>query len=100
MSCTGKLWSLISSDLKPENILFVTKAEDSPLKIVDFGTSTLIKPGQRLRRVVGTPYYTAPEVLNCCYNEKCDLWSVGVIAYILTHGSPPFNGGSKKEIVR
>lgn len=49
---------------------------------------------------LGTPYYIAPEVLNKKYNEKCDIWSCGVIVYILLSGMPPFNGQSDQEIMK
>jgi len=90
-------------DIKPENILFETKGEDSSIKIIDFGLArkhyeSLGEPP--MNNIVGTPYYIAPEVLRKKYDNSCDLWSVGVIAYILLCGYPPFNGKDKNEIHR
>jgi calcium-dependent protein kinase len=56
--------------------------------------------GKLLDEKLGTPYYIAPEVLNKKYNEKCDLWSIGVITYILLSGMPPFNGNTDQEIMK
>ena len=57
-----------------------------------------MKKGQKLDLQVGTPYYTAPEVLNNNYNEKCDLWSCGVMMYLMLCGKQPFNGDNDEEI--
>ncbi|WMV06924.1 hypothetical protein MTR67_000309 [Solanum verrucosum] len=85
-------------DLKPENFLFVNEEEDSPLKTIDFGLSMFFKPGQIFDDVVGSPYYVAPEVLRKRYGPEADIWSAGVIIYILLSGVPPFWGESEEEI--
>eukprot|EP00252_Welwitschia_mirabilis_P002112 TRINITY_DN12027_c0_g3_i1.p1 TRINITY_DN12027_c0_g3~~TRINITY_DN12027_c0_g3_i1.p1 ORF type:complete len:585 (+),score=107.62 TRINITY_DN12027_c0_g3_i1:198-1952(+) len=77
-------------DLKPENFLLSSADEDSPLKATDFGLSIFFKPGQIFSDVVGSPYYVAPEVLKKCYGPEADIWSAGVILYILLSGVPPF----------
>jgi serine/threonine protein kinase len=70
----------------------------SPLELIDFGLSTHFSPGQRLSRVVGSSYYVAPEVLKKSYTEACDLWSLGVIVYMLLSGAPPFYGKNDEAI--
>ena len=53
-----------------------------------------------LQDTVGTPYYMAPEVLRSKYDEKCDIWSIGVMTYMLLSGSPPFDGSNELEIIK
>lgn len=77
-------------DLKPENFLLVDKKEDSLLKTIDFGLSIFFKPGETFSDVVGSPYYVAPEVLRKRYGPEADVWSAGVMVYILLSGVPPF----------
>lgn len=85
-------------DLKPENFLFLTHDEDAELKIIDFGLSRFEDAGESMRTRVGTPYYIAPEVLSRNYDKSCDMWSIGVICYILLCGFPPFYGDTDQEI--
>lgn len=78
-------------DIKPENIL-IDEATGS-IKLIDFGTSMhYTEDSPKMVEQYGTPYYIAPEVLKGSYNQKCDMWSVGVIMYILLSGEPPFHG--------
>ena len=79
-------------DLKPENFVLATKDEDAPVKAIDFGLSAYFEPGERFRDIVGSSYYVAPEVLKRNYSCEADIWSAGVILYILLSGVPPFWG--------
>ncbi|CAB9502579.1 MAP kinase-activated protein kinase 2 (Fragment) [Seminavis robusta] len=89
---------IVHRDLKPENFLFLT-ADDSPIKIIDFGLSRHDDSIQGIMKTkVGTPYYVAPEVLRREYTNSCDIWSIGVISYILLCGYPPFYGDSDAQI--
>jgi calcium-dependent protein kinase len=81
---------VVHCDLKPDNILFVTKEEDSPIKIIDFGMSKVLPRLRSLQELCGTPYYTAPEVIDGSYGHAADVWSVGVIMYVMIFGYPPF----------
>lgn len=85
-------------DLKPENILFESKSPDAEIKLIDFGLSTYARKGRIMRTRVGTPFYVAPEVLYGEYQKSCDMWSIGVIAYVLLWGYPPFYGDDNEEI--
>ena len=91
---------IIHRDLKPENIL-INKNENNfvQIKVCDFGTSLMFNRGEVQDELVGSIYYIAPEVLKKKYNSKCDLWSCGVIMYILLTGVPPFGGSNNRIIV-
>ncbi|MFS7947655.1 putative protein kinase CAMK-CDPK family [Helianthus anomalus] len=94
------LQGVVHRDLKPENFLFTSKDENSPLKAIDFGLSDFVKPDERLNDIVGSAYYVAPEVLHRSYSTEADVWSIGVIAYILLCGSRPFWARSESGIFR
>jgi serine/threonine protein kinase len=92
---------VVHRDIKPENILFETTYDDSPIKIIDFGFARkhFANFGEPpMTTIVGTPYYISPDVLRKKYDKSCDLWSVGVISYILLCGYPPFNGANNDEV--
>lgn len=89
---------VVHRDLKPENFLLLNKNENSPLKATDFGLSVFFKPGQVFRDIVGSAYYVAPEVLRRSYGPEIDIWSAGVILYILLSGVPPFWAESEQGI--
>ena len=94
---------VIHRDLKPENIMIESIDNETGyynIKIIDFGTATIIQSDKSENKVLGSCYYIAPEVLNKKYNEKCDIWSCGVILYILLYGNVPFNGRDEREITQ
>ncbi|KAK7363739.1 hypothetical protein VNO77_05893 [Canavalia gladiata] len=85
-------------DLKPENFLLSTKDEGATLKATDFGLSVFIEEGKVYHDMVGSAYYVAPEVLRRSYGKEIDIWSAGVILYILLSGVPPFWAETEKGI--
>ena len=94
--------NIIHRDLKPENILiaYKNKSNNYPnIKICDFGMSKMVSKQSSEKTVVGSLYYVAPEVLNKNYNEKCDLWSCGVIMYFLLTKKVPFSSAFNNEII-
>ncbi|KAE8010617.1 hypothetical protein FH972_006974 [Carpinus fangiana] len=107
------LHGLVHRDMKPENFLFKSTREDSPLKATDFGLSDFINPGNRIitkiagkkfHDIVGSAYYVAPEVLRRKSGPESDVWSIGVITYILLCGRRPFwdktEDGIFKEVLK
>ncbi|CAH9100824.1 unnamed protein product [Cuscuta europaea] len=94
------LQGVVHRDLKPENFLFTSNDERSPLKAIDFGLSDYVKPDERLNDIVGSAYYVAPEVLHRSYGTEADMWSLGVIAYIILSGSRPFWARTESGIFR
>jgi len=94
---------IVHRDIKPENLLLETKDENSRIKLIDFGLARKHFGGSEepyMKTIVGTPYYISPEVLRRKYDRSCDLWSVGVTAFILLGGYPPFNGRNNEETHR
>ncbi|CAE6075737.1 unnamed protein product [Arabidopsis arenosa] len=94
------LQGVVHRDLKPENFLFTSKEDTSQLKAIDFGLSDYVRPDERLNDIVGSAYYVAPEVLHRSYSTEADIWSVGVIVYILLCGSRPFWARTESGIFR
>ena len=98
---------IVHRDIKPENIL-VQKSDNKKkskndfdeinIKLIDFGASNYFKENEILTLKVGSPYYIAPEVLNKCYNEKCDIWSAGVVLYVMLTGNFPFIGKTSQKL--
>jgi len=86
-------------DIKPENFLMQDKSAKAQLKLIDFGLAKKTN-GKPMTTKAGTPYYVAPEVLSGSYDHTVDIWSCGVICYILLSGAPPFSGDDDPEILR
>jgi len=88
-------------DFKPENFLFTTKEtiDKSQLKVIDFGLACQFSAGQVLTTKAGTPYYVAPQVLSGKYDQSSDLWSLGVIMYVVLCGYPPFYGETDADVL-
>jgi calcium/calmodulin-dependent protein kinase I len=88
-------------DLKPENLLLLSEEDDSAVKIADFGFAKKVYEHNSLKTQCGTPGYVAPEILEGTpYDERADMWSVGVILYILLGGYPPFIESTQRDLFR
>jgi len=88
-------------DLKPENLLYADETENAVIKIADFGFAKLVTEETNMSTMCGTPGYYAPEIVRKLpYDSKCDIWSLGVIAYILLCGFPPFYDENQVEEMR
>ncbi|CAI9272545.1 unnamed protein product [Lactuca saligna] len=94
------LQGVVHRDLKPENFIYASKDKDAELKVIDFGLSDFISPDERLDDIVGSAYYVAPEVLQRSYGREADVWSTGIIAYVLLCGNRPFWGRTESGIFR
>jgi len=92
---------IVHRDLKPENFLFTTKEsiDKAMLKVIDFGLACKFAPDQILTTKAGTPYYVAPQVLAGKYDQSSDLWSLGVIMYVVLCGYPPFYGETDADVL-
>mmetsp|Transcript_7128 Transcript_7128/g.7821 ORF Transcript_7128/g.7821 Transcript_7128/m.7821 type:complete len:359 (+) Transcript_7128:45-1121(+) len=90
---------IVHRDLKPENLLLLNDKEDSPIKLADFGLSRVYTEEMLMSTACGTPGYVAPEILNAeGYDKEVDMWSTGVIMYILLCGYPPFYSENEAEL--
>lgn len=81
-------------DVKPANVVLTPKGS---AKLIDFGLAEYTSDFQQL--VAGTPYYMAPEVIDQPHKERCDIWSVGVLVYVLLTGYRPFEGENREEVL-
>lgn len=91
---------IVHRDIKPENILCVDNSDIPEIKLADFGLSKLVSPNDTLTLACGTLSYVAPEVLRQeGYDKKADIWSIGVIAYLLLRGKLPFEHFDKDTII-
>ena len=94
--------NIIHRDLKPENILIVNrnKKNNYPnIKVGDFGMIKLLPKNTKQNKIIRSLFYVAPEVFKNNYNEKCDIWSCGVIMYTLLSNNKPFDGKNEDEII-
>lgn len=91
--------NIVHRDIKPENVLFVSNQDETDVKLIDFGLARTHSSSEGyMTNQVGTPYYMSPGVLQGKYDKSCDLWAIGIVAYILLAGYPPFNGNDDAEI--
>ncbi|OMJ90441.1 hypothetical protein SteCoe_7137 [Stentor coeruleus] len=91
---------IIHRDLRLENIMFLSKEQDSCLKLVEFGSCKHFEKNVRVLERIGNPYFMSPEVIVGNFDSKCDVWSLGIMMYVLLSGSPPFVGSTENEIMQ
>ena len=94
-------YGIAHRDLKPENILMVSEDDESDIRILDFGLSKIISPNEKCTEPYGTLTYCAPEIiLGNPYSKAVDLWSIGIMTYLMLSGKLPFNGLDENEVAK
>ena len=94
-------FGVVHRDLKPENVLMTSTDEDSDIRILDFGLSKILGPYEKCDEPYGTLTYCAPEIIvDEPYSKPVDLWSLGVMTYLMVSGKLPFNSEDENEIAR
>ena len=94
-------FGVIHRDLKPENVLLTSSSDNSDIRILDFGLSKISTPNEKCTEPYGTLTYCAPEIiLDEPYNKEVDMWSIGVMTYLMISGRLPFNGEDENKIAR
>ena len=91
---------IVHWDIKPENLLFEDDSLDAEVKLIDYGLSKHLEKEILLSTKVGTPFYVAPEILSGKYSFPCDLWSIGVLTYLMLCGYPPFYDEKEQSIFK
>lgn len=86
--------------ISPEHFLFAQKSEDSVIKLIGISKASFCRDNHKLTEMCGVPFYTAPEVFKEEYGIECDVWSCGVILFVMLAGYPPFYGSNESEIIK
>jgi tRNA A-37 threonylcarbamoyl transferase component Bud32 len=91
--------NIVHRDIKPENMVFANVEDEDDIRLIDFGLSTMLSDEEYLDKKCGSAFYLAPEVLKGQYNSKCDIWSLGVVMFVLLTGRPLIYGRGQKQIL-
>lgn len=89
---------IVHRDLKPQNLMLTSKDPEASIKVIDFGIADKLNSKRKITEVIGTPLFMSPEMFDGSYDEKCDIWSSGVILFMMITGTVPFTGSGVAQI--
>ncbi|CDJ64667.1 LOW QUALITY PROTEIN: CAM kinase (incomplete catalytic triad), putative [Eimeria necatrix] len=92
--------NIMHRDIKAENFMFETKDKSARLILLDFGISAIVNPSAPLRKICGSPHYLSPEMLRRSYSFPADMWSLGVLVFVMLYGRYPFQGPSSLHVCK